>query len=147
VRKPGVPALHRRIFRLTVATISWNLVEAAVALTGGIMAGSVALTGFGLDSMIEFASALFILWKLGGGREAESRENTARRGISLTFLALGGWIAWESSSSLLSNRHPETSTTGIILAAVSLAVMPLLGRAKMRAGRALKSRAVQADAM
>lgn len=142
--------LERWVFRFTVATISWNIVEAGVALGAGIPAGSVALTGFGLDSTIEVSSALFILWKLGGapGRaEADRRERRARRGIALTFLALGLWIGWDSAASLLAGRHPDKSAIGIVLASLSLVIMPVLGLAKMRVGRALASRAIQADAV
>jgi divalent metal cation (Fe/Co/Zn/Cd) transporter len=141
--------LHRRVFRLTIATISWNAVEAGVALTYGLLAGSVALTGFGIDSLIEVSSALFIFWKLLGRRtaDAERREKTARKGIALTFLLLALWVLRESVSGLHAGSHPEHSTAGIILAALSLSIMPVLGSAKMRLGKTLKSRAIQADAV
>lgn len=142
-------ALSRRIFRLTIATISWNVVEAGVALTFGVMAGSVALTGFGMDSLIEVTSAFFIFWKLLGpkNRDIERREKTARRGIAATFLLLALWVLWESISDLYGGNRPDRSATGIILASLSLCIMPILGTAKMRAGKALKSRAIQADAV
>lgn len=141
--------LHRRVFRLTIATISWNVVEAVIALTFGILAGSVALTGFGIDSLIEVSSALFIFWKLlgHGSGEDERREKTARKGIALTFLLLALWVLKESVSGLYMGKHPDHSTAGIVLAALSLSVMPVLGTAKMRLGKTLKSRAIRADAV
>jgi len=141
--------LEQRVFRLTLATISWNIVEAAVAITCGVIAGSLALRGFGMDSLIEVASAFIIFWKLTGGRSAdnEARENTARRGIAVTFLALALWISWESISILRNRIESDTSIAGIVLATLSLCIMPILGTAKMRLGRALKSRAIQADAI
>jgi len=149
VKGAGRRDLLRQVFHLTLATTAWNVAEAGVALAFGIRAGSVALTGFGLDSLIEVSSALFILWKLAGGKgaEGERRENIARRGIALTFLLLALWISLESISGLRAGSLPGHSSAGIILASLSLLMMPLLGRAKMRLGKKLKSRAIQADAV
>lgn len=139
--------LERRAFRLTILTISWNVVEALVAIAAGVAAGSVALKGFGLDSTIEVASAAIIMWKLVGKGGGVEREERARRAIAVTFVALAAWIGYESFEGLTSGREPLASRIGIILAAASLLAMPVLGFAKMRVGRLLKSRAIQADAI
>lgn len=141
-------SLHRLAFQLSVATISWNVAEAVVALSLGLPANSVALTGFGLDSLIEVTSAFLVFWKLSGSpHDGIRREEAARRGISLTFLLLALWILGESTGSLRSGQHPEQSRAGIVLAFISLCLMPILGFAKMRTGKRLKSRAIQADAV
>lgn len=136
--------LSRRARLLAATSVSYNLVEAVVALTAGVVSGSIALIGFGLDSVIEVSSGLVILWQF---RHAlpQSRERQAQRLISLSFLALAAYVSVESVRALITREEPDASTIGIALALASLAVMPLLSRAQRRTGRALHSSAVIAD--
>ncbi len=136
--------LRRRAQLLAAASVSYNLIEAAVAVTAGVIAGSVALVGFGLDSVVEVSSGLIILWQF---RHAlpESRERIALRLIAVSFLALAAYVGVESVRSLLGDAEPDSSPVGIGLAVASLAVMPFLSFAQRRTGRALGSGAVVAD--
>ncbi|MFQ5926583.1 MAG: cation diffusion facilitator family transporter [Terriglobia bacterium] len=140
---------HRqRAIRLEYFTIGWNGVEAAVAIAAGALAGSIALVGFGLDSVIEVISGVTLLWRLRQRRELESEaESRALRIVGLTFFALAAYVTYEAVSDLWRGRRPEESLVGIVLAVVSLLVMPLLGRAKRRVARLLGSRALAADGM
>jgi divalent metal cation (Fe/Co/Zn/Cd) transporter len=123
-------ALHRRALWLEYFTVGWNVVEAVVAIGAGILAGSVALIGFGADSAIEVISAFGLLWRLrkAGPRAAVSEESAAEKRalyvVALTFFLLAIYITWEAVNSLISREEPLTSPIGIILAVVSLAVMP-----------------------
>lgn len=134
-------------------SVAWNLVEAAVAGVAGAVAGSGALVGFGSDSLIETAAALILLWRLrkaGPGAatiEHGRAERKALRLISVTFFLLAGYLALEGSYSLLIHEQPKTSLPGLVLAVLSLLLMPVLALAKHRTGRRLGSRALQADAM
>ena len=121
--------LGRRARLLAAASVSYNLVEAVIAITAGVVAGSIALIGFGLDSVIEVSSGMVILWQF---RHAlpQSRERQAQRLISLSFLALAAYVGVESVRALVTRSEPETSVVGIALALASLAVMPLLSRAQ-----------------
>jgi len=140
--------LRRRAIRLEYFTISWNLLEALIAIGAGIVAGSIALVGFGLDSIIETISGVVLLWRLRQRGEFESRaDSRALRIVGLTFFALAAYVGYESVRDLWFRQRPEESVVGIILAAVSLVVMPLLGRAKRRVAREIGSRALAADAM
>lgn len=136
--------LGRRAQLLATASVTYNMVEAVVAVTAGVVAGSVALIGFGLDSLVEVSSGLIILWQF---RHAipESRERVALRLMAISFFALAAYVAFESVRALISAAQPDPSPVGIGLAAVSLVVMPLLSRAQRRTGRALHSHAVVAD--
>jgi len=136
--------LARRIRLLVAATISYNLIEAVVAIGAGTAAGSTALIGFGLDSIIEVSSAAAVAWQFAG-RDPERREKTALRIIAISFFALAVYVTVESVRSLLGGGHAEHSTIGLALAAVSLAVMPSLSYAQRRAGRELGSRTAVAD--
>jgi divalent metal cation (Fe/Co/Zn/Cd) transporter len=144
--------LLRRALWLIAATLAYNLVEAGVAIWAGTEAGSIALLGFGLDSVIECAAAAVLLWRLavelrGGDEErVETAERRSRRFVGLTFLALAVYVLVESVLTLVSGDHPSSSLAGIVLAAVSLAVMPLLALAKLRTAGRLGSRALQAEA-
>jgi cation diffusion facilitator family transporter len=146
-------ALHRRGIRLEWFTISWNVVEAVVAIGVGIAVGSVALVGFGADSGIEVMSAVALLWRLkrAGPNATETEESSAERRalhlVAATFFLLALYIGIEATGALLTGEAPETSTAGVVLAAVSLAVMPTLAYLKQRTGRELGSRALEADAM
>lgn len=141
-------SFRRRAVRLEYFTILWNTVEALVSLIAGVLAGSIALVGFGLDSIIETISGVTLLWRLRQrGDEEEHAESRALRIVGLTFFALAAYVGYESVRDLWFRHKPEESLPGIILAAVSLVVMPLLGRAKRRVARQIGSRALAADAM
>jgi divalent metal cation (Fe/Co/Zn/Cd) transporter len=137
--------LRGRARGLALATVAWNVVEAVVAIASGAVADSIALVGFGLDSTIEVASATVILWQFAGEHH-EDRERRALRLIGWSFFALAAYVGAQALWSLASRTEPEASTVGIVLAAVSLVVMPVLAAAKRRTGAALDSRAVVADA-
>ncbi|MCV7032608.1 cation transporter [Mycobacterium sherrisii] len=136
--------LSRRVRLLVSATIAYNIVEAAVAISAGTVASSAALIGFGLDSLIEVSSAASVLWQFFGS-DPEARERTALRIIAASFFALAGYVTVESIRSLTGGQEAQSSTAGIVLAAVSLAVMPLLSLAQRRAGRELGSASAVAD--
>jgi divalent metal cation (Fe/Co/Zn/Cd) transporter len=136
--------LRRRIRWFVAATISYNVIEAAVALIAGTHAASSALIGFGLDSVVEVASAAAVAWQFAG-RDPEAREKVALRVIACSFFALAAFVTVDSVRSLLGAREAEHSSVGLVLAAVSLAVMPLLSYGQRRAGRELGSRSAVAD--
>ena len=136
--------LARRIRLLVAATITYNIIEAAVALTAGARASSTALIGFGLDSLVEVASAAAVAWQFSG-RDHEAREKTALRIIAFSFFGLALYVSVESLRSLLGFAEPRHSSIGIALAAVSLVVMPVLSWAQRRTGRELGSRSAVAD--
>ena len=136
--------LGRRAQLLAGASVSYNAVEAVIAITAGMVAGSSALVGFGLDSVVEVSSGLIILWQFRH-RLPQSREQQALRLIALSFFALAGYVAQDSVRALLAGADPDPSPIGIALAATSLVVMPFLSWAQRRTGRALGSNAVVAD--
>ena len=146
----GDPALlerHRRqrvALGLAWATIAWNAVEAIVAIIAGAVASSIALIGFGLDSTVEVMSASVIVWQMT--RDVpEAREAKALRLIAVSFFALAGYVTVQAGLDLLATSEPDTSSVGIVLAAVSLVVMPVLAGLKRRNGRRLGSNSVVAD--
>jgi divalent metal cation (Fe/Co/Zn/Cd) transporter len=136
--------LARRIRWFVAATISYNVVEAVVALAAGTRASSTALIGFGLDSLIEVASAAAVAWQFAG-RDPQARERAALRLIAFSFFGLAAFVSVDAARSLLGGGRAEHSTVGLALAAVSLAVMPLLSYGQRRAGRELGSRSAVAD--
>ncbi|MEU4669675.1 cation transporter [Amycolatopsis sp. NPDC023774] len=136
--------LSRRVRVLVGATISYNVVEAVVAISAGSLASSTALIGFGLDSVIEVASAAAVAWQFSG-RDPQARERTALKVIALSFFALAAYVSVESLRGLFGAEPAEHSTVGIVLAAVSLLVMPFLSHAQRRAGRELGSASAVAD--
>ena len=136
--------LARRIRFLVAATISYNVVEAVIAVGAGTVASSTALIGFGLDSVIEVSSAAAVAWQFSG-RDPKSREKRALRFIAFAFFALAIFVTVGAVRSLAGAAEAEHSTVGIVLAAVSLAVMPFLSLAQRRAGRELGSRSAVAD--
>ncbi len=136
--------LVRRVRLLVAATITYNVIEAVVALTAGHRASSSALIGFGLDSMIEVSSAAAVAWQFAG-RDPEARERVALRVIACSFFALAAVVTLDAVRSLVSGSDAQHSTVGIVLAAVSLAVMPFLSLAQRRAGRELGSASAVAD--
>ncbi|MDW3219463.1 MAG: cation transporter [Acidimicrobiales bacterium] len=135
--------LRRRVVVLAWMTIAWNVIEAVVAIGAGLEAGSLALVGFGLDSTIEVASAAVILWQFAGADE--QRERQALRLIALSFFALAAYVSVQALYDLSTTSEPDASVVGIVLAALSLVVMPLLATAKRRTGRRLGSVTVAAD--
>jgi len=136
--------LGRRAQLLAAASVSYNAIEATIALAAGLVAGSVALVGFGLDSVIEVSSGLIILWQFRH-RLPSSREQQALRLIALSFFALAAYVVAESIRALATQREPDASPVGIGLAVASLLVMPYLSWAQRRTGRALHSSSVVAD--
>ena len=137
-------ALVRRARLLAGASVAYNVVEAVVAIGSGRIADSTALVGFGLDSTVEVMSGLVILWQFGHP-VPEDREHLARRLIAVSFFALAAYVTVESVRAVVAREQPDTSVVGIALAALSLAVMPLLSHWQRRTGRELGSGAVVAD--
>jgi divalent metal cation (Fe/Co/Zn/Cd) transporter len=136
--------LARRVRLLVAATISYNMIEAVVAITAGTVASSTALIGFGLDSVVEVSSAAAVAWQFSAA-DPERRERTTLRIIAMSFFALAGYVTIESVRALLGAERAQHSTVGLVLAAASLVVMPLLSAAQRRAGRQLGSRSAVAD--
>jgi divalent metal cation (Fe/Co/Zn/Cd) transporter len=134
--------------RLEYFTLAWNGFEAAVALVSGLLAGSIALVGFGLDSVIETASAGILLWRFHADADAERRERaerTAHRLVGACFLLLAVYVGAESIRALWTKAQPERTLAGILIAAAATIVMPLLGRAKRLVAAQLRSGALRAD--
>ena len=123
--------------------MAWMTAEAGVAITAGVIASSIALIGFGLDSVIEFFAAAIVVWQLRG--EDEDRETRAVRLIGATFFALAGYLTVQSIRGLAGHARPEQSIPGLAVTAAALIVMPLLAVAKRRTGRALGNRTLIAD--
>lgn len=136
--------LSRRIRLFAAATISYNLIEAVVALWAGGTADSSALLGFGLDSIIEVASALALSWQFST-KDPERREHLTLRIIAVSFFALAAFVSAEAIRSLLGAGEAQHSTPGIVIAALSLVIMPVLSWLQRRAGRELGSRTAVAD--
>jgi divalent metal cation (Fe/Co/Zn/Cd) transporter len=143
--------LHRRGVRLEVFTVAWNVVEAVVAVGVGIVVGSVALVGFGVDSGIEVVSAVALLWRLlkAGPHASVPEESAAERKalylVAATFFLLALYILYEAVGALISGEGPESSIVALVLSAVSLVIMPALAYLKGRTGREMGSRALVAD--
>jgi len=136
--------LARRVRLLVTATITYNVIEAVVAITAGTMASSTALIGFGLDSVIEVSSAVAVAWQFAG-RDPQARERVALRIIAFSFFALAAYITVESARALLGGADARHSSVGLVLAALSLLIMPVLSHVQRRAGRELGSRSAVAD--
>ncbi|WP_327714716.1 cation transporter [Streptomyces sp. NBC_00490] len=139
--------LARRIRLLVGATIIYNVVEAVAALTAGTIASSTALIGFGLDSVIEVSSAAAVAWQFSARDHAvrEAREHTTLRIIAVSFFVLAAYVTTDAVRALTGTGEAEPSLPGILLAALSLAVMPFLSAAQRRAGRELGSASAVAD--
>ena len=137
-----------RAITLEYITLGWMVIEAGVALFAGILASSIALVGFGLDSVIEIIAAATLVWRLtrGGEREAEA-EARAVKVVGLTFFALAAYVAYESVTDLFFRRSPHSSLLGIVLAVAALLIMPFLAVAKRRIAMIMNSRALAAEAM
>ena len=142
-------ALVQRGLVLNWATIGYNVVEAIVAIGAGLVSGSVALLGFGLDSVIEVTASGAAQWRLRADFDARRRERVERASLRIivwSFLALAAYVVYESADALLHREPPERSIVGLVLLALSAVVMPLLARAKRGVARAMTSRALEADA-
>jgi divalent metal cation (Fe/Co/Zn/Cd) transporter len=142
-------AVVQRGRRLEYFTVGWNAIEGIVAVVAGLIAGSIALVGFGLDSFIEVTSGLTLLWRMSVDADVHRRELNEKRALRIVgvcFLLLAAYVAYESVSDLWSKKAPEHSAPGIVLACVSLIVMRMLSRAKRKVGFALGSAAMHADA-
>jgi divalent metal cation (Fe/Co/Zn/Cd) transporter len=126
------------------ATITYNVLEAVIAISAGTVAGSIALIGFGLDSVIEVSSAAAVAWQFSVP-DPERREQVALRVIAGSFFALAAYVTVEALRTLVTGSEPERSTVGIVLVAVSVVVMPFLSWAQRRAGRELGSASAVAD--
>ena len=149
----GRAAHLRHALSLEYLTVGWNLVEGAVGVTAALMAGSVALLGFGVDSFIESASGLILVWRLRSESGQASRadvdrlDDRARRLVGVSLFLLAAYVGFEALRSLWARERPEPSLVGLALTACSLAVMGWLARAKRRAASRLGSRALAADAV
>ena len=132
---------------LEYLTVGWNSLEGVVAIGAGFVAGSIALVGFGFDSVIEVSSGVALLWRLhmDAPDKRERAEQVALKVVGVSFLALAAYVAFDAIKSLAGREPPETSYVGIALAALSLVVMPLLARAKRRVAESINSRAMIAD--
>jgi len=145
------PRLRRWAWWLTALTIGWNSLEAIVAIASGVIAGSIALVGFGLDSVVEVGSALVIVWRLSHRStdpEADERiERRAVRLIAITFFVISLYVVYDSATKLLGiSEEPHSSPIGLVITALSLVVMPAIAWAKRRVARGLGSVALRADA-
>ena len=136
--------LTRRVRVLVAATITYNVVEAVIALAEGTRVSSSALVGFGLDSTVEVASAAAVAWQFSA-RDPETREKAALRFIAFSFFALAAYVSVDAALSLAGVGEPQPTTIGIALAAASLVIMPALSLTQRRAGRELNSRSAVAD--
>jgi divalent metal cation (Fe/Co/Zn/Cd) transporter len=142
-------AVAQRGKHLEYFTIAWNTLEGLVAVVAGAFAGSISLVGFGIDSFIEVTSGMVLLWRMSVDADALKRERNemlSLRLVGVCFLALALYVGYESVSDLVSRKAPEHSIPGIVLACVSLVVMPLLSRAKKKVATGLGSSAMHADA-
>jgi divalent metal cation (Fe/Co/Zn/Cd) transporter len=145
----GRDAIVQRGRRLEYFTIGWNCLEGIVAIVAGAIAGSISLLGFGVDSFIEVTSGAALLWRMSLDAKEQARaqvEKMALRVVGTCFLALAAYVGYEAVGSLIAKKTPEHSLPGIILACVSLVVMPLLSGAKRRVAAQLRSAAMFADA-
>jgi divalent metal cation (Fe/Co/Zn/Cd) transporter len=142
-------AIVQRGRRLEYFTIAWNSLEGIVAVVAGVIAGSISLVGFGVDSFIEVTSGAALLWRMSIDAEEHKRERIEQmtlRIVGACFLALAAYVSFQAVTNLMEKKAPEHSLAGIILACASLVVMPLLSRAKRRVAAHLKSAAMNADA-
>ncbi len=157
MRDPGLvqlaspsPSSFRTALRLEYFTVGYNLIEAVASIAFGTVAGSIALVGFGLDSIVESLSGLILVWRLRGrehlSRDQEEQiERRAQRFVALTFLVLGVYILCEALDKLVTGEAALPSAAGILIALLSVVIMPILARKKQRAGIAIGSKALVAD--
>ncbi len=141
---------YRKALRLEYFTLAYNVAEAAASIVFGSLAGSIALIGFGLDSIVESLSGLILIWRLkkhrtGSEEEEEKIERRAERFVALTFFLLGSYILFESVGKLVEGEVSDPSAPGIAIALLSMTIMPIVARKKYDLGMAIKSRALIAD--
>lgn len=140
---PGETSLRRRALALEFVTIAWNLLEGVLAIVAGLLAGSVALVAFGLDSSVEVFASAVVVWELRG--VDRRRERRAVRAIGAAYLVVAVYILLDSGNALRIANRPEASPIGMLLLAATVLVMAVLGIAKLRVGRELHSATVTAD--
>lgn len=136
--------LQRQVRWIVAATITYNVIEAVIAIAAGTVASSTALIGFGLDSIVEVLSAAAVAWQFAG-RDPEARERTTLKVIAVSFFGLALYVTVDAALTFAGLREPEHSTVGIVLASVSLAVMPFLSLLERRTGKELGSASAIAD--
>lgn len=137
-----------RARRLEYLTVAWNVLEAVVALLAGVIAGSVALVGFGLDSIVETASAMILLWRLRTDlppHDQQRLDRIAHRLVGVCFLVLAAYVLFDAVQALLLRSEPERTVPGILVACLSVVVMPLLARAKRKVAAQIGSKAMHSD--
>lgn len=142
------PALIKRGRYLEYFTIGYNSLEGLIAVAAGLIAGSIALVGFGFDSLIEVTSGAVLLWRLHADFDEGRRERVeaiSLRVVGVCFVVLAVYVSYDSIKSLIGREAPEESVVGIVLAAVSLIIMPILVRAKRKVARGINSGALMAD--
>lgn len=137
--------LERRALWLARLTVGWNVVEAAVAVTFGVLAASPSLLGFGIDSVVESGSGVVMLWRFGRPGGGAGREAAAERAVGVCLLALAVFVAWDAGTALHEREAPDASWVGIVLAATSAVVMPVLAAAKRRVAAKIGSASLRAD--
>jgi divalent metal cation (Fe/Co/Zn/Cd) transporter len=146
-------ALLRHVLRLEYVTVGWNVVEGVVAVAAGAAAGSIALLAFGIDSFVEMASGLILIWRVRAERRApdpepvERAERRARKGVAVSLFLLAVYVTWDSLWTLWRREVPDASPVGIVLLVISLWLMRWLARQKRRAAAVMGSRALAADSM
>ena len=148
IEKSNRPALIKKGRNLEYFTIGYNSLEGLIAIVAGLIAGSIALVGFGFDSLIEVTSGVVLLWRLHADVDEERREQVeaiSLRIVGACFVVLAIYVSYDSVKSLIRREAPQESIVGIVLAAVSLIIMPLLVRAKRKVARGINSRALMAD--
>ncbi len=131
--------------RLEYFTLAWNLAEGGIAVAAGIIANSIALIGFGADSLIECLSGGILLWRLQLHVDDERRERIALKLVGISFLLLAAYVAFDAAKTLIMREEPHVSIVGIVLSCAALIVMPLLARAKRKVASSLESRSLEAD--
>lgn len=145
-RLPGREEIVARARLLAWVGLGWHGIEAAVALAAGIAAGSIALVGFGADSVIEGVAGAVLLWRFAGARSgSDAAERRAQKLIAISFLVLAGYVGIEAARALILGERPDVSYVGIALASVTLAAMPPLAIAKARVGEQLGSAATSSE--
>ena len=143
---PGRDALVRRAKALAWLGMAWHGIEAVVAIVAGIAAGSIALIGFGIDSVVEAMAGFVLLWRFSAARHAsEGAERSSQKLIGVSFYVLAAYVSFEAVRALAGGEQPDGSTVGIVLAVATLATMPPLARAKVRLAHELRSSATKAE--
>lgn len=132
---------------LEFITITWNVIEASATVTLGVLANSALLLGFGLDAVVEASSGLILLWRLRHGDQGEARERMAQRLVGLSLLGLAAFVAFDSIKALLNREIPDASFFGMVIAGISIIIMPLLARLKRQVAVEINSQAMKSDSM